>query len=37
MLDQSVGDLKVTVQDLENKFKQVDSEGNEWNTRYGSC
>ncbi|XP_076802740.1 coiled-coil domain-containing protein 169-like isoform X2 [Clavelina lepadiformis] len=34
MLDQSVIDLKATVDDLETKYEQVDTEGNEWKTRF---
>ena len=34
MLDQSILDLQDTVVDLEKKYEQIDSEGNEWKTRW---
>ncbi|XP_078494842.1 coiled-coil domain-containing protein 169-like [Ciona intestinalis] len=34
MLDQSLLGLKITVEDLEKKYQQIDEEGNEWKTRY---
>ena len=37
MLDQSISDLHETVSDLEDKYKEIDNEGNEWQTRHVIC
>ncbi|XP_074654582.1 coiled-coil domain-containing protein 169-like isoform X1 [Tubulanus polymorphus] len=34
MLDQSIGELQATVNELERRVDSIDDEGNEWKTRY---
>ena len=34
MLDQSIADLNETVAELQRKYQRIDSEGNEWKTRF---
>lgn len=33
MLDHSISDLQETVEEMEEKYKMIDEEGNEWRTR----